>query len=674
MAACEETETVVCLHVGSSGTSPATAPDAPSDTIGVLFFGYAMFAAVDWLYSRIPVRFPDLQICLSEGGIGWVAGLLDRLEHVRKYDAMYGTWNDVALSPGRHVPPQLLGLRDRRPVGVPAARRDRRREHPRRVRLPARRLHVAASRSRSSRRSSPGCPTPRSSGSRGPTRRRCSVTRCPRRCSETRMPTDVDSSTRRSARSSAARDGAVAALRRRAVRAGRPLGCARADHRGPSRSTPPDRARRRRRPSAGLDLVPGHDPGARSPRTASPPRSGRPSLDGRAPGAGVGARRQLPDRRRVAAHATTARGSRPHRRVVVGVQLPARRARLARAPTACRRTSASATCAAAVAWVRATSRRVRRRPRPDRADGRVGGRGRDRAPARAEPRRRTLPVAGAILQSGAPAGTLDAAAAEWVARAVPRRRRASTASTRCATCRSTRCSRRRSRRVDAVARQGRHDAVPPVGRRRPPHRARVPRRRSRRSRSSSAPPRTRWSCSATRCRSLPEDIAVPLPRAARRPTSASPTSRAVRAGFAACDGDLVEAVADLELHVPNELLARAHRARGNPVWRYRFTWEAPVPARVPRARPAVHLRHARRAHGWRDFAGAHAPHAPTRCRRACAQAWTSFAAYRAAVATRSIGPWPDDARSCSLGPDAAVGDRRRSRAGSGIWLGRRATA
>jgi hypothetical protein len=28
-----------------------------------------------------------------------VAGLLDRLEHVRKYDAMYGTWNDVELSP-----------------------------------------------------------------------------------------------------------------------------------------------------------------------------------------------------------------------------------------------------------------------------------------------------------------------------------------------------------------------------------------------------------------------------------------------------------------------------------------------------------------------------------------------------------------------------------------------
>jgi predicted TIM-barrel fold metal-dependent hydrolase len=99
MRACEETETVVCLHVGSSGTSPATSPDAPSDTVGVLFFGYAMFAAVDWLYSLIPVRFPNIRICLSEGGIGWVAGLIDRLEHVRMYDAMYGTWNDVPDSP-----------------------------------------------------------------------------------------------------------------------------------------------------------------------------------------------------------------------------------------------------------------------------------------------------------------------------------------------------------------------------------------------------------------------------------------------------------------------------------------------------------------------------------------------------------------------------------------------
>jgi predicted TIM-barrel fold metal-dependent hydrolase len=99
MAACEETETVVCLHVGSSSSVPSTASDAPFDTIGVLFFGYAMFAAVDWLYSRIPVRFPNLKICLSEGGIAWVPGLLDRLDHVARYQELYGTWSKSEPSP-----------------------------------------------------------------------------------------------------------------------------------------------------------------------------------------------------------------------------------------------------------------------------------------------------------------------------------------------------------------------------------------------------------------------------------------------------------------------------------------------------------------------------------------------------------------------------------------------
>ena len=90
--ACAETGTVINLHIGSSGSSPTTTDDAPPDVTGVLFFGYAMFAAVDWLYSMYPVRHPDLRICMSEGGIGWVAGLLDRLDHMLSYHEMYGTW------------------------------------------------------------------------------------------------------------------------------------------------------------------------------------------------------------------------------------------------------------------------------------------------------------------------------------------------------------------------------------------------------------------------------------------------------------------------------------------------------------------------------------------------------------------------------------------------------
>ena len=66
----------------------------------MLFFGYAMFAAVDWLYSRIPVRFPDIRICLSEGGIGWVAGAARPARpRAARYHAMYGTWSGIELTP-----------------------------------------------------------------------------------------------------------------------------------------------------------------------------------------------------------------------------------------------------------------------------------------------------------------------------------------------------------------------------------------------------------------------------------------------------------------------------------------------------------------------------------------------------------------------------------------------
>lgn len=100
LAACEETDTVVCLHVGSSSATPSTTPDAPPETIAVLFFAYGMYAAVDWLYSRIPVRFPRIKICLSEGGIGWVAALIDRLDHCFEYQMGYlHTWDGIDDTP-----------------------------------------------------------------------------------------------------------------------------------------------------------------------------------------------------------------------------------------------------------------------------------------------------------------------------------------------------------------------------------------------------------------------------------------------------------------------------------------------------------------------------------------------------------------------------------------------
>jgi predicted TIM-barrel fold metal-dependent hydrolase len=82
IAACAETGTVVCLHVGSTGVVDMP-PGAPMVALGATLFGQLSLAAcAEWLWSGYAVKHPDLKIAMSEGGIGWVAMLHDRLENI----------------------------------------------------------------------------------------------------------------------------------------------------------------------------------------------------------------------------------------------------------------------------------------------------------------------------------------------------------------------------------------------------------------------------------------------------------------------------------------------------------------------------------------------------------------------------------------------------------------
>ena len=127
LAACEETETVVCLHTGSAGWTAAQSPGAPLELYSTLFPVNALAAAADWLWARVPLRFPRLRIALSEGGIGWVPMLLDRLDYVMTHSGTggAGVW-DGELSPSEALQrafwfcsiddPTTLAVRDR--IGI----------------------------------------------------------------------------------------------------------------------------------------------------------------------------------------------------------------------------------------------------------------------------------------------------------------------------------------------------------------------------------------------------------------------------------------------------------------------------------------------------------------------------------------------------------------------------
>ena len=93
-AACEETATVLCMHIGSGSRMPSTSPDAPPAVPSTLTFNNAMGSLADWLFSGAFIRYPDIKIAYSEGQIGWIPYILERAdvvwEHNRGWNRVWG--------------------------------------------------------------------------------------------------------------------------------------------------------------------------------------------------------------------------------------------------------------------------------------------------------------------------------------------------------------------------------------------------------------------------------------------------------------------------------------------------------------------------------------------------------------------------------------------------------
>jgi predicted TIM-barrel fold metal-dependent hydrolase len=80
--ACDETKTVVCMHIGSGSAVAESSPDAPPAVrMSTLSFN-AQLAFADWMFSGLLPRYPNLKVAFSESQIGWMPYVLERMDRI----------------------------------------------------------------------------------------------------------------------------------------------------------------------------------------------------------------------------------------------------------------------------------------------------------------------------------------------------------------------------------------------------------------------------------------------------------------------------------------------------------------------------------------------------------------------------------------------------------------
>jgi len=122
--ACQETDTTVSMHIGSSSSMPTTSPDAPLAASMSLYAQNAEASLVDWVFSGTLARFPGIKIAFAESQVGWMPFQLERMDSVYR-EGRGGVGGD-GLLPSELVRGRvygcifddLVGLKQRDDVGI----------------------------------------------------------------------------------------------------------------------------------------------------------------------------------------------------------------------------------------------------------------------------------------------------------------------------------------------------------------------------------------------------------------------------------------------------------------------------------------------------------------------------------------------------------------------------
>ncbi len=108
-AACEQTSTVICMHIGSSSKMMPMPPGAPDVVATTLQFSNSYASMADFIFSGVLDRFPGLKLAYSEGQAGWIPYAMERMDHAY----LHHTWGHgeqpMAELPSTYIRRNMFG-------------------------------------------------------------------------------------------------------------------------------------------------------------------------------------------------------------------------------------------------------------------------------------------------------------------------------------------------------------------------------------------------------------------------------------------------------------------------------------------------------------------------------------------------------------------------------------
>ena len=105
LEACDETGTVIAMHIGSGTKTVNTGPDAPTVVAANLIACNSVSSMIDWIFSGKLEQFPNLKLLYAECQIGWIPYFVERADD---------TWQTHQWAQGEnaHPEPAVVLLQD----------------------------------------------------------------------------------------------------------------------------------------------------------------------------------------------------------------------------------------------------------------------------------------------------------------------------------------------------------------------------------------------------------------------------------------------------------------------------------------------------------------------------------------------------------------------------------